>query len=257
MTLISGIATNETDMANVAFLEGERGDGTPVKIDPDLMGYLGAQIITATGAGVFAPSAGANRWIVEVQGAGGGGGGTAATAAGQVAIARPGAGGGYARKTYTNRAAITGAAYNVGAKGPGGVGNATGTVGGNTTFTVSGVALTGNGGSGGTAGAATGTVPTLAGAGSGGTGLNGDINIRGGHASGPIALAASNAAIRSGTGGTSQFSSGAASSIGTSNQIHADGYGGGGGGACAAPSTAAQTGGNGSDGIIIVHEFSH
>jgi hypothetical protein len=36
MTKISGIGTTETDWANIAYLEAERGDGTSVKIAPSL-----------------------------------------------------------------------------------------------------------------------------------------------------------------------------------------------------------------------------
>lgn len=257
MTKISGIGTTETDMANVALIEGERGDGTSVKIDPNLIGYLGTRIITATGAGIYIPTPGTNRIVVEAQGAGAGGGGRAATAAAQAALGRPGGGGGYARKTYTNPADFSGAAYSVGAKGTGGVGNAAGTAGGDTTFTVSAVALTGGGGVGGAGGAASGTVPALNGVGGGGTPLNGDINIKGGGGIGPIALTTSNSGIRSGTGGTSMFSAGAPSTIGTSAAINAEGYGGGGTGACGAASQAAGNGGDGSNGLLLIHEYSH
>lgn len=48
MTKISGIGTTETDITDVDYVEGERGDGTSVKIPPDL---IGGRILLDTKAG--------------------------------------------------------------------------------------------------------------------------------------------------------------------------------------------------------------
>ena len=49
MVKISGITTTETDLDNVAWMEGERDDGTPVKMDPASMNFGGG----GGGGGVF------------------------------------------------------------------------------------------------------------------------------------------------------------------------------------------------------------
>jgi len=211
--------------------------------------YLGTQVITTTGAGTYTPTPGTSSIIVECQGGGGGGGGSAATGASQAAFGGAGGGGGYCRKRYTS--GFSGAAYSVGAKGTGGAaGNNNGTTASDTTF----LGMTASGGSRGLGGAVV-TPPSARSGGSGGGATGGDINIAG--QGGGVSWSSSSGLTVKGPGGSSYFSRGAPAGIAVSAGSAALGYGGGGsGGGSSATSGPAEPGGDGSDGIILIHEYS-
>jgi hypothetical protein len=221
---------------------------------------IGRQVITATGAGTYTPTSGTGSIVIELQGAGGGGGGIASPGASNFASGRGGGGGAYLRKRLTT--AFSGASYSVGAKGTGGTaGNNAGNTGGDTTFTATGgggTVYTAGGGVGGNGG--TGVVPPFAGAVvAGGTATNGDINVSGGASFNSIGLSATSAL--GGRGGMSHFSAGAAPiNTNTTNTSGAGnaatGYGGGGSAGLGVGTGAAVAGGDGSDGLLIIWEYS-
>lgn len=222
---------------------------------------LGVQVITATGAGTYTPTAGTASIIIELQGAGGGGGGCASPGGTNIAFGRSAGAGGYLRKRLT--ANFSGASYSVGAKGTGGTAGANdGTDGGNTTFTDTAGSPTvytasgGGKGVGGTGGAPGGISVT---GGAGGSATNGDINIPGATAGFGFSIANPN--VVSGMGGASFYGrGGAGQNAGAANSSVAGnngtGYGSGGSGAAAAGTGAARAGGDGTNGLLIIWEFS-
>lgn len=221
---------------------------------------IGIQRITTTGAGTYTPAAGTSFIIMELQGGGGGGGGVAQPTGSNAQIGGGGSGGGWLRKKLT--ANFSGASYSVGAKGTGGSSGANpGNNGSNTTFTDtagSPTTYTAGGGTGGAAGAnftTTAFGPSTA----GGTVTNGDDQVPGGPSRPALALSATSA--HSGAGGTSHYSNGSPDArITAANTsaagVAAGGKGGGGSGAAANGTGAAQAGGDGSDGMIIIWEYS-
>lgn len=230
-----------------------RGDATWVSPPGRL---LGIQTITTTGAGTYTPTSGTTSIVIELQGAGGGGGGCAATSASQRSAGRGGGGGGWLRKRLTS--AFSGASYSVGAKGTGGTAGANnGTAGGDTTFTATGgggTVYTASGGSGGTGGAA-GTTAFIGLTTAGGAATNGDSSRPGGTSVSAFCIDINT--VTGGRGGSSMYSSGATVSASNgATGASADGKGGGGGGAANLVSQSAQAGGDGSDGMIIIWEFS-
>lgn len=222
---------------------------------------IGRQIITATGAGTYTPTTGTNSIIIEMVGGGGGGGGCGASGANQGSRSSAGGGGAYLRKRLT--ANFSGAAYSVGTGGNGGTAGANnGTAGGNTTFTDtagSPTVYTAGGGSAGSGQAAIALTNISIGVTAGGTATNGDINISGG-SSGIGAVLVATGGGWTGQGGSSIFSAGAAAtrsnSAGSTTGAAATGYGGGGGAGYSQNSSAAAAGGNGSQGILIIWEYS-
>ncbi|CAB4122866.1 Regulator of chromosome condensation (RCC1) repeat [uncultured Caudovirales phage] len=160
-------------------------DGTMWAWGSNLYGQLGVTLPTITS--VIA-TAGAGSWTVPnswglpnkiaVLGAGGGGAG----ARGGNSNGNGGGGGGYSEKNNVVVSIASVINYTVGAGGAGGL---TGTApydgsrGGNTTVTVSGITIYGNGGAGGTA---TGNYTTYSNITLGGSGGGGDISFSGGNA---------------------------------------------------------------------------
>jgi len=191
------------------------------------------QILTS-GTSYTTPS-NCNSIYVEVVGGGGGGGVGSIYGAG-------GGGGGYAAK-YFSVSPSTSYTYGIGAGGSGSS-STTGSSGGNTTFTVSSTTITGSGGSGG-AGSSTAT--------SGGTGTNGDLNITGGSGGG---CNGNFGGAFSGQGGNSFFGSGASSAAGTSNLSGSNGTGYGSGGGGSYKNGGSPSGGNGTQGIIRIWEYT-
>lgn len=186
--------------------------------------------------------------FVEVIGGGGGGGG-AAGGASTFAAAGGGGSGGYASLWIPSADASY--TYTVGTGGAGGAAGAnTGSGGGTTSFGASLQATGGFPGSG-----ANGIVVSaiqFVGAGTGGTGSNGDVNSTG--SPGTVGLTISGN-LASGSGASSIFGGGAIGIIGaTGAGNNASGYGAGGSGASS--TTVAFAGGNGSAGLIRVWEFS-
>lgn len=177
---------------------------------------------------------------VEAVGGGGGGGGKDNVAND---IGGSGGGGAYCAKyfTVTSSTAYT---YAIGAAGTGGAAGANaGVAGGDTTFTVGATTITANGGNAGAAGTTTSqkiAIPT--------TGVNGDINVTGQYG---ISFAGGQRA-----GGSSMFGGGRVVSESTTTQpTAASNYGGGGAGGYTT-STGLIAGGNGSQGVIRVWEYT-
>lgn len=226
---------------------------------------IGFRVITATGAGIYNATPGTASIVIELQGAGGGGGGCVSPGAGNCAGGGNGGGGGYGRKRLT--ADFDGAAYVVGAAGVGGTAGANdGTAGGDTTFTDTAVApttYTAEGG-GGSNGSVSGPYPFIfGGSGSVGTAINCDLAIPGGQVQrGVIVNNAATGGCGFGTGGGMSFYSKGASPAFLSAQNMslsggtAVGYGGGGAGGAAVGTGIARAGGAGSDGVIIIWEYS-
>lgn len=222
---------------------------------------LGVQVITATGAGTYTPTAGTASIVIELQGGGGGAGSAASPGGGNVGIGRAGGAGGYIRHRLT--ANFSGASYSVGAGGAGGASGASnnGSAGGDTTFTDtagSPTTYTAGGGALGTGGGAAAPAYVTA-PGAGGTCTNGDLRIPGG--AGRWGLALNTTSVASGDGGDSVFGRGGASvrSTGTAQSTagnNATGYGAGGSGCAVTTTGASAAGGNGSDGVIVIWEYA-
>ena len=172
-----------------------------------------AQTVTTydSGSGTYSPGA-AGTLVIEGWGGGGGGGGQ--NTGGSGGGSSGGGGGGYFSKTLT----VTGSesfSYSVGSSGSGGLADASGVAGGNTTIT-GGATLTANGGAQGIYKGATAT--------SGGTATGGDTNTTGS------------------TGSPKSGGSGGAGGAGANG-----GAGGPGGGGTASNGTAPGGGGGGGD----------
>lgn len=221
---------------------------------------IGIQTITATGAGTYTPTAGTNSIVIELVGGGGGGAGVPQPTGTNGAAGRGGGAGAYLRKRLTSD--FSGAAYVVGAKGAGGAaGNNAGSAGSDTTFTATGgggTVYTAAGGGGGTSDAG-GPVPRLANATSGAAATNGDINITGGGSQRGILVSTSTGF--GSAGGVSHYAghtiANVVAAVNTSSAgSNASGKGGGGNGAIAVGTGAAVAGGDGSDGMIIIWEYS-
>lgn len=221
---------------------------------------IGRQTFTS-GSGTYTPTAGTGSVIIEMVGGGGGGSGISSPGASNGSKAASGGGAVYVRKRLT--ANFSGGSYSVGAGGAGGASGAnSGAAGNSSTFTdTAATVYTAAGGVAGGFSAGTSTFPILGAfaAGRSGSGSNGDFTIPGG-ASG-LTTGWTTTQINSGQGGASHFSPGAdpvrivgANTSDTGN--NALGYGGGGSAACGVGTGVARAGGNGSDGLIIIWEYS-
>ncbi len=224
-------------------------------------GLVGVQVITATGAGTYTPTTGTTKIIIELVGAGAGGSGVASPGTTNSSRGVSGGSGAYLRKLLST--AFSGASYSVGAKGTGGSSGANaGNNGGDTTFTATGGGGTVYTAGGGIAGSPSTSAPTPVigslSTSAGGTATNGDINIPGQYPDRAMSLSASN--CMSGRGANGLFGSGGFSTIVGANATNAGnnatGYGAGGSAAVANGSGAANNGGDGSNGIIIIWEYS-
>lgn len=179
-------------------------------------------------------------------GGGGGGGGSAAPAVGNAAVGAGGGAGGFS-EAFILTPFTAGFTVTVGAQGAGGsAGNNDGTAGGQT---IGAGGFTGNGGGGGEGGAG-GTGSVVTGGGTGGT-ATGDLAIAG--SDGGNGMRSGGSVTSQGFGGASLFSGSRRPSAGdtTGAGISAQLYGAGGSGGFSQASTAAQTGGNGSAGLVV------
>lgn len=201
-------------------------------VDATSSGIMVPTVRTYTAGATWTKPAGLQFLVVEVQAAGGAGGGSTDNGYGA-----GGSGGGYSKKTIL--AASLGATETV-TVGAGGAGvlAATGANGGTSSF---GSHLSATGGVGG---ADEGSQTT------GGTGSGGDLNIPGGDGF----RGGTDSVDNLGSGGSSMFGNGGLPSS-SGNGDNATGYGAGGGGSLSIGSTA-FTGGSGTDGIVIVTEYS-
>jgi hypothetical protein len=218
---------------------------------------INQQIFTASGS--YTPTSTMKYCIVELQGAGGGGGGISATVSGTQAVAGGGGAGGYCKSLYT--AAQIGASKAItlasgGAGAPAGPNNGTGA--GISSFDSLMTAYGGAGGSGLLGSTFFYQIP----GGIGGTVTGGIIlNVPGNPGEWGISTYYPgspnvNYCVVGGQGGSSFYSGGGTGSGADGAGNSAAGYGGGGGGACGANPSVSFAGGNGSQGICIVTEFS-
>ena len=247
--------TNTTQLATTAFVTTGIANAAYGR-------YL--RTIQITASGPYTPSSDAKSGVVETVGAGGGGGGCAATT---TTTAHLVSGGGGAGGTAMHRLTSLDTSYTVtiGAGGAGGAGANVGTGGGTTSFAnASGTTLCsasgGGGGGAGVSGSVSNSNALVASGGPAGSGITGNLRT-GSYESASVAVAAYSSNIGSGGGSTPYGTGGARVGVSVQGAVagnNGTGYGTGGGG-CAAYSasavTAALTGGAGTAGIVLVHEF--
>lgn len=222
-------------------------------------GYAFGSIQTFTSSGTWTMPSGCRAILVEVVGGGAGGGGTALTTAGQANSAAGGSAGGYARKWIISPSTPT--VVTVGSAGAGGAAagsGGTGGIGGAGGTSSFGALVSATGGAGGLGTTASTGVRGVSPSSSAGVGSGGDLNTRGGTGGSSFSTGATTIAM-SGYGGNSIYGIGGRSVVSSGGVVtgqDALGYGGGGGGSVNGDTgQAGQGGGDGSPGIVIVHEF--
>lgn len=216
-----------------------------------LNGLLISRTVLTSGT-TFTTSARTKKILVLLAGGGAGGGGSDGSA-NNASAGGGGGSGSYAEKLF-DVTPSTNYTYAIGGGGAGGANTGgNGSAGGNTTFAVGGTTVTANGGSGGI-GMTTGNTALTALGGAGGVvSTNGDVNTVGQPGgfglrfSGTIAISGFGGPGPRGGGGSSRNTTGIGSAGGN--------YGSGGGGACSIGNND-HVGGAGSQGVIVVWEFS-
>ena len=164
-----------------------------------------------------------------------------------------GGGGAYAFKTFAVTPSTT-YTIAIGAGGTGGTGaGGTGGTGGNTTVTVGATTVTAPGGLGGMGMVAGGIANTVAGGG-GQLSTNGDINSQGWP--GDASLRLTSTVSNGGSGGSSPYGGGGLGPATASTGVAGGGFGGGGSGGVVEGGSGAEVGGAGSQGMILIREFS-
>lgn len=214
---------------------------------------LNVQVISAVQD--YVPTSGTVTVLVEMVGAGGGGGGVSCGAS-QAAAGAGGGSGVYWRRFFSSVTSATGSC-NPGAFGTGGGNSPTdGGAGGDTSFSLNGTTYVAKGGSGGPKGVATGgdqlILPVAPAAGTSTDSSTTTSYWLGGIgevSDGPLN------AWASGHGGSSPFGGGGVPVNGNAIGKAGSGFGAGGSGG-AAGATQFAGGGNGSAGVIVIHEFS-
>jgi hypothetical protein len=189
---------------------------------------------------------------IRVQGAGGGGGGCTSVASAAIGAGGGGAGA-YAERVF-DVLPNSNYAYTIGAAGTG-VSGAAGNNGGNSTFVVGGTTVTAPGGTGAPVAAPAATLKTAAGGAGGTIATNGDVNQAGPPGEYGVVLIVATPILASGAGGDSVLGAGGLGIIAVGSGNNATGYGGGGGGSATGASTV-RTGGNGTQGCVIVEEYT-
>ncbi|WCF39290.1 hypothetical protein [Enterobacter roggenkampii] len=207
-----------------------------------------------TSSGTYTPTPGTKKILIEVQGAGSGGGGAGSTSATSYSAGGNGTGGGYAMSMLDVAAdKITSVPVTVGAGGLGGNGAPTGgNAGGASKF---GSFITAGGGNGSLTAAPRDTSFTITGT-YGGIATGGNIINRGGDGSDSVICIGGLIVI--GRAGSSKFGAGGNGYANWNvSGKNGSGYGSGGTGATSNNSPGAYySGGNGTDGIVIVWELA-
>jgi hypothetical protein len=207
------------------------------------------QVLTSGAGATYTPPTNCRAIYVQMVGGGGGGGG-AADAFNMSAFGGGGAGGAYAAKYFLTAGATF--TYTIGQGGSGGANSGgQGAVGTQTDFSNGSTTVSAKPGSGGQ-GQTAGTSLIAAAGGNGQVSTGGDVNGMG--APGTHGIRFSGSAGCSGNGGSSAFGGGGVGRVGGGSGNHGFGYGGGGGGGGA--TALSVVGGAGSDGVIIVWEYS-
>jgi hypothetical protein len=264
---IAANAVDASELASTAVTPGSYGSATQVStftVDSDgrlsfaanvtITGvsgtFVGTQVLTS--GTTYTPTAGTNTIHLTLVGGGAGGGGVKGAAASSGAGGGGGSGG-TCLKTITS---VSGTyTYSIGAGGAGGTGAAPsgGTSGGNTTFVNGGTTYTAYGGFGGNAMTSAGTLQVKAGGLGGIVSTNGDVN--GGGQPGGFGITVTAALCNSGHGGSTAYGGGGVGvNTGSTSGLFGSGYGSGGSGAVSITNTN-QTGGDGTNGVIIVFEY--
>lgn len=244
ITLLAGYTFTYNDLDGWVLIDASGG-----RVESPLAGRWLKRTVILNGTTTFTTGPSTNTIVARLVAGGGQGGGSPATTGVE------GAGAGAGSYAEWNVAVSPNTAYTcaVGAGGTTGGTNAAGQNGGNTTLAVGATTVTCNGGTGGPVGTSI-SVPVLGGAG-GAISTNGSVNTGGGAGSPPTCTgtAANNA---SGKGGDSELGAGGAALLNASNATGnaAVGFGGGGGGSSS--TGTARAGGPGSNGVIIVDEYS-
>lgn len=218
--------------------------------------FLGRQLFSASGT--YTPTAGCNRVIIRMVGAGGGGGGVANSAGSQTAVGGGGASGDYLEKFIDPGAGnypLVGGAVTIGAAGTAGANTgAAGGTGGNTTVVIAGVTYTAKGGTGGSFTGSSASAQVCAGGASQGGSSTGDVTvpaepgIPGSTQSGTLGT--------SGAGGNSPIGSGGAGKIAQGAGTAGAGAGAGGSGALSINAGGAVAGGAGTAGYLVIDEYT-
>ena len=220
----------------------------------DASGYVGRllNIQVFYSSGIYNPTPGTKKVIVEMVGGGGGGAGSRSASSGQISVGGAGGAGSYAKGQFTQN--FSGVQITVGAKGAGGTSSwPYASDGGASSF---GSLITAAGGSAGQpAGPANSfpftTVAAVVSAGANGANI---IGTPGQGASASIAVSA--AVVTESPGGSSQFGAGGFITAFNANGINGSGYGSGGGPSKVNGGNAAVAGGDGSQGLVIVWEYA-
>lgn len=220
----------------------------------DASGYVGRllNIQTFYSSGIYNPTPGTKKVIVEMVGGGGGGAGARAAGTGQVAVGGAGGAGSYAKGLITS--GFSGIQVTVGSKGLGGtVSDPYPSAGGASSF---GSLITAAGGGAGQPAGPTNSFPfsTVAAVVSGGaTGAN-IIGTPGEGASSSVVISSS--VIVDAPGGSSHFGAGGFITATNANGINGSGYGSGGGPSSVTEGNAAVKGGDGAPGLVIIWEYA-
>ncbi|MGV6196872.1 hypothetical protein ACVN5V_21690 [Escherichia coli] len=223
----------------------------------DASGYVGRllNIQVFYSSGIYNPTPGTKKVIVEMVGGGGGGAGAAAADSNSIAIGGPGGAGSYAKAQFTS--GFSGVNVIVGSGGMGGTtSNPYASSGGTSSF---GNLVSAAGGDSGKPAGPSGsfpfsTVAATVSASPSGSGVI--VGTPGEGAASSIAL--STGVSISSPGGSSRFGAGGFITAYGANGIDGAGYGAGGGPVATStgkPNTA-LAGGNGSMGIVIVWEYA-
>lgn len=204
-------------------------------------------------SGIYTPTAGTNRVIVEMVGGGGGGAGSRAAATGNLSIGGSGGAGSYLKAMYTS--GFSGVQVTVGAGGNGGtVSDPYASSGAASSF---GSLCSAPGGSAGAPAGPTNSFPFSTVAPTVSSGPSGSGIIIGISGSGSGASVAVNTSTSIGfPGGNSQFGAGGFITAANSTGIQGSGYGSGGGPTIVTGGNPAVAGGRGANGIVIIWEYA-
>lgn len=203
-------------------------------------------------SGIYNPTPGTKKVIVEMVGGGGGSAGSRAAASGNISVGGAGGAGSYAKGQFTQN--FSGVQITVGTKGAGGTSSGPyASDGGTSSF---GSLISAAGGAAGQPAGPTSSFPfsTVAAAVSAGDNGANIIGTPGQGASASIAVSA--AVVIESTGGSSQFGAGGFITAFNAKGVNGSGYGSGGGPSKVNGGNAAVAGGDGSQGLVIVWEYA-